>query len=90
MGESLKSQQAVISQKLSIKLFLTKFSGSYELSQSEKNYVHFTRQKIELNSYCALPSPSSQAAMTASEVSIFLLLVWQTLPTTLAVVWAIF
>ena len=40
--------------------------------------------------YCALASPSSQAEMTASEVSIFLLLGWQTLPTTFAVVWAIF
>merc|ERR1712172_429569 len=39
---------------------------------------------------CALASPSSQAEMTASEVSIFLLLGWQTLPTTFAVVWAIF
>ena len=52
MGESLKSQQAVISQKLSIKLFLTKFSGSYELNQSEKNYIKYValyETKIELN-----------------------------------------
>ena len=52
--------------------------------------IMFARQKLSGMAYCALASPSSQAEMTASGVSIFLLLVWQTLPTTFAVVWAIF